>query len=208
MEIKDMPKIESPFVRKIIDGFYIVTPEINKDYKWVFEDENVMAIEKLNGTNVSIVIEEGNITSIWNRTNRIPFFNKGKSWIVQGILESYDKGYCNFTDGQYFGELIGPKVQGNPYKLDKHLWIPFTSYGQNHLKYKSWGQYPKDFDTISTWFKEDLFSLFARRHSPTHEKVSPEGIVFTHPDGRMAKLRCDMFDWFKGNSPHRNKAKK
>jgi len=25
-----------------------------------------------------------------------------------------------------------------------------------------------------------------------------EGIVFTHPDGRMAKLRCDMFDWFKG----------
>ncbi len=25
-----------------------------------------------------------------------------------------------------------------------------------------------------------------------------EGIVFTHPDGRMAKLRRDMFDWFKG----------
>jgi hypothetical protein len=25
-----------------------------------------------------------------------------------------------------------------------------------------------------------------------------EGIVFTHPDGRMAKLRRDMFDWFTG----------
>ena len=25
-----------------------------------------------------------------------------------------------------------------------------------------------------------------------------EGIVFTHPDGRMAKLRCDMFEWYKG----------
>ena len=25
-----------------------------------------------------------------------------------------------------------------------------------------------------------------------------EGVVFTHPDGRMAKLRIDMFDWYKG----------
>ena len=25
-----------------------------------------------------------------------------------------------------------------------------------------------------------------------------EGIVFTHPDGRMAKLRKDMFPWFVG----------
>jgi len=32
-----------------------------------------------------------------------------------------------------------------------------------------------------------------------------EGVVFTHPDGRMAKLRRDMFDWFKGKSHHRNK---
>ena len=23
-----------------------------------------------------------------------------------------------------------------------------------------------------------------------------EGIVFTHPDGRMAKLRKDMFEWY------------
>lgn len=25
-----------------------------------------------------------------------------------------------------------------------------------------------------------------------------EGIVFTHPDGRMATLRRDMFDWYEG----------
>ena len=25
-----------------------------------------------------------------------------------------------------------------------------------------------------------------------------EGIVFTHPDGRMAKLRKDMFPWYSG----------
>ena len=206
-EIKDMEKIKSPFVRKTIDGFYVVTPEIEEGYEWVFEDESVMAIEKLDGTNVSVVVDGGEIKYIYNRTARIPFFCKGKSWIVQGICESFDRGYCNFTDGQYFGELIGPKVQGNPYKLDRHLWIPFASYGQEHLLYKSWGNYPKDFETISAWFKDDLFSLFARRHSPNHEKMFPEGVVFTHPDGRMAKLRRDMFDWFKGDSYHKSKGK-
>ena len=34
-----------------------------------------------------------------------------------------------------------------------------------------------------------------------------EGIVFTHPDGRMAKLRRNMFDWFKGESNHRKNNK-
>ena len=31
-----------------------------------------------------------------------------------------------------------------------------------------------------------------------------EGIVFTHPDGRMAKLRKDMFKWYfqKNNEKH------
>ena len=31
-----------------------------------------------------------------------------------------------------------------------------------------------------------------------HYKGFVEGVVFTHPDGRMAKLRKDMFDWHKG----------
>ena len=50
-----MPKLESPFVRKMIGNNYIVTNEIAKGYEWVFEDESVMAIEKLHGTNVSII---------------------------------------------------------------------------------------------------------------------------------------------------------
>lgn len=133
-----------------------------------------MAIEKLHGTNVSIVIQDGVITSVFNRTERIPFFNKGKAHIIQAVLESYQRGYTEFmVDGQYFGEVIGPKVNGNPYKLDHHVWIPFSTYGQKHLKYKSWGKYPKDFDTISNWFKE-LMPLYdearnqrriRRRHS-------------------------------------------
>ena len=193
---RNMPKLESPFVRKDIDGNYIVTPEINTGYEWVFEDDDVIATEKLDGTDVSIVIENGMITSIWNRTARIPFFNKGKSFIIEGILESYKRGYCELQDGQWFGELVGEKLNGNSLKIKGHLWIPFKTYTEKHLRYKSWGKYPKTYEVISEWFKNDLFSLFIR--SKTGEVIPPEGIVFVHPDGRMAKLRRDMFDWFVG----------
>ena len=199
IKICDMPKIECPFVRKEINGEYIVTNEINPEYDWVFEDENVMAIEKLHGTNVSILIQDGIIVSVWNRTERIPFFNKGKSHIIEGLIESFKRGYMEFLpDGQHFGELIGEKVNGNPYKIKGHLWIPFSTFCQKHLRYKSWGKYPKDFDTISNWFRELIPLYTSMTRGEEGRKGFVEGIVFTHPDGRMAKLRCDMFDWYKG----------
>ena len=205
-----MDKLESPFIRKEIDGEYIVTPEITPGFEWVFTDDKVMAIEKLHGTNVSILIQDGIITSCWNRTERVLFFNKGKKYIIEGLLNSHEKGYMEFlSDGQHFGELLGPKVNGNPYKLSEHLWIPFETFCQKHLRYKSWGKYPKDFETISEWFKE-LMPLYSLMIGSGHEVTAldgiktgkyegfVEGIVFTHPDGRMAKLRKDMFSWFSG----------
>jgi len=201
MKIQDMPKLESPFVRK--DG--ILTPEITEGYEWVFEDESVMAIEKLHGTNVSIIIENGIIISQWNRTQRIQFFSKGHKFITEGVLNSFERGYMDLLeDGQHFGELIGPKVNGNPYKLKEHLWIPFETFCQKHLKYKSWGKYPKDFNTISEWFKE-LLPLYACMVQGEEGRKSGfvEGIVFTHPNGKMAKLRKDMFDWYKGERNHK-----
>jgi len=208
MKIHDMPKIESVFKRKIDEhGNYIVYDEMEDEMKWVFEDDSVMAIEKLHGTNVSIVIEEGTVTAVFNRTERIPFINKGKKWLIEGILNSKERGYLEFLgDGQHFGELIGPKVNGNPYKLKEHLWIPFGGFCQKHLKYKAWGKYPKDFKTISDWFKDDLLPLYASMQG-NREDGFVEGIVFTHPDGRMAKLRRDMFDWYKGDSQHKRKFK-
>jgi hypothetical protein len=201
IQIVDMKKIECPFIRKLINNMYIVTPDINPDYEWVFNDSLVMAIEKLHGTNVSIVIQDGIITGCWNRTERVQFFNKGKKYIIDGLLNSYERGYTEFlADGQHFGELIGPKVNGNPYKLKEHIWIPFNTFARNHLLYKSWGKYPKDFETISNWFEKDLIPLYACMVQGTDARTTGfvEGIVFTHPDGRMAKLRRDMYPWFVG----------
>ena len=195
-----MPKLESPFVRKEINGVYVVTPEIVPGYEWVFTDPSVKAIEKLHGTNVSIIIQDGVITAIFNRTERLPFFNRGKAHIIRGVLESYERGYMEkLLDGQHFGELIGEKINGNPYKIKGNLWIPFELMEDKDLYYKSWGKYPKTFDAISEWFKT-LMPLYALREHGKEVMTTGfvEGVVFTHPDGRMAKLRRDMYPWFDG----------
>lgn len=211
MEIKinDMPKLESPFVRKLNDkGEYLVTPEINKELEWVFvggEDE-VLATEKLDGTDVSIVIENGIINSIWNRTNRIPFFCKGKMFIVKAVMESFEKGYTELPDGQHFGEVVGEKLNKNPLKIKGHIWIPFNTYCRDKLTYKSWHKYPKTFENISNWFslpisEGGIFSLFLRRREI---EAKPEGIVFHNlKTGQMAKIRLDMFNFYKGERHHK-----
>ena len=199
-----MPKLESPFVRKEINKHYIVTPEVAEGYEWVFNDETVLAVEKLHGTNVSVYIEDGIVKFIFNRTERLPFFCKGKRYIIEGLLEANDRGYIDLLgDGQHFGELIGEKVNGNPYKIKGNVWIPLKHLQKKYF-YKSWGKYPKDFNTISEWFKE-LMPLYSIQVNGDKNGFV-EGIVFTHPDGRMAKLRKDMFPfWYenKNNKPHK-----
>ena len=202
--IRDMPKLESPFIRKNNEkGDYVVFPEIRPGYEWVFSggEDEVLATEKLNGTDVSIVIENGIIISIWNRTARIPFFCKGKEYIVQGVMEAFARGYTELPDGQWFGEVIGEKLNSNPYGIKGHVWIPFNTYCRDHLSYKSWHKYPKTFDNISKWFQlpiseGGIFSLFMKRRGSDQQ---PEGLVFHNiKTGQMAKIRRDMFDWFKG----------
>jgi hypothetical protein len=107
------------------------------------------------------------------------------------------------ADGQWFGEAIGPKINGNPYQLDKHLWLPFNTYCKNHLAYKSWGKYPKDFETIQKWMVDDLMPLYSYRINGREwdGKHFVEGVVFHHPDGRMSKLRSDMFPLYYQRNP-------
>ena len=189
-----MPKIESPFVRKDIGSQYVVTPEINPDCAWVFTDPDVRAVEKLDGTNVSILVCGGVPTRIQNRSNEIAFFSG--SPIVDCLLHSLERDWIPKQDGQWFGEAVGPKIQANPLKLPR-LWMPFN-LAFERLAYTSWHKHPKTFENISSWFKDHLFSLAHRKYAEKDEGLSAEGVVFTHPDGRMAKLRRDMFDWWEG----------
>jgi len=212
--VNDFPKVECPFVREETEAGYLAQPEVNQSeryggsYDWVFEDDRVKAVEKLHGTNVSILVQNGSIVGVWNRENRIPAWSGhgNHRHIHEGIIHSQARGYTEkLTDGQHFGELVGPKVNGNPYDLEQHVWIPFTSYAQRTLEYESWGKYPKTFDAIEGWFDAGLIPLFYSQwhgvdFDTAQEEGFVEGIVFTHPEPSdidtipYAKVRYDMFD--------------
>lgn len=112
-ELSDFPKVECPFVRKIFKvheadfkkhgsrlrlrepEVYLVTNEINPGFEWVFDDPDTIAVEKLDGTNVKIKTENGRLIALQNRKNIIDplLLLKGKSFIVEGIFMSIQKGY-------------------------------------------------------------------------------------------------------------------
>lgn len=199
----DMPKLGSPFIRKMINSVYVVTPEIDPDYQWVFDEPKVKCIEKLDGTNVSVKIKGKQIEEIYNRTNKVGMFSiddPQHSRINEAVLHSIQKGWLKgFKTGQYFGEVVGDKIQNNPLDLDKLYWMPFE-VAEKKLMYASFYQHERTFENWSVWLEKYIFSLMARKYSrDKSKKVKPEGVVFYHPDGkRMAKLRLDMFDWYKG----------
>lgn len=99
------------------------------------------------------------------------------------------------------GEIIGPKLQGNPYKLDNHIWYPFSK-AINHLRYKSFHDYPLTFENLNAWFKDHLKSLLHSKKVGYSDAIFAEGVIFYNlkrkAEGKtyMAKLRRDMFDWY------------
>lgn len=71
-------------------------------------------------------------------------------------------------DGTY--ELLGPKVQGNIEKRERHVLVKHDSLRLEH-------DAPRDFDGLRAWLAgRDM-----------------EGLVFHHPDGRMAKIKLRDF---------------
>jgi hypothetical protein len=200
--MKNFPKLYSPFVREQTKKGYLVTQEIDEDCLW-FLEKGVMAVDKIDGTNVGIKIENGEIKRIFNRDTEKFIFNINQSkWegaCMEGLAKAIQRGWLKgMEDGDYYGELIGEIFNGNRHKLQGHLFVPFK-YLLNHCFWKSWveDRYPKDFDTISEWF-EDLPSLFNQRMKLPDIKA--EGLVFYHKDGRMCKLRRDMYSWYKENN--------
>ncbi len=212
----DMPKLQSPFTRKEVGDDYVCIPEINKDYRWVFTEKSI-AIEKLDGTNVSIVVKQGTIISIYNRKNLIDLWKKGNKIFTSGILETIDRQLITVKrmgDGQYFGELIGARINGNQYQQDQPVWFPFSVLEERY-RYKFWDDFVKELDGLSDEEIYDkvrdlfkgLWSLYKRRkgikgdvgENTSFEGLAAEGLVFYNTEtNQMCKLRRDMFDFFKG----------
>ena len=231
--LKDFPKIECPFVRKTYrvnksdwkkygsrlglraPEVYLVTPEVNKGYEWVFEEDTVYATEKLHGTNVCISVEDGRLIEVQNRLNPVDIFKvvgrkeglPSSARFVEGILNASSKNLIEDNLIQY-GEMIGPSINGNLHQLESHLFYPFNQ-ARKFLRYKSFEKYPKDFMGWSNWFKTSLKSLLYCRINriSLSEMYSDPNVPFTEgiviyrndePETQMAKLRRDMMDWYYG----------
>lgn len=223
--LTNFPKIECPFIRHTYSvnkeqwqkighklqlkapEVYLVVDRINPGYEWVFEDEETFAVEKLNGSNIKLKTQGGELVALYNRKNPINPLQiiKGKTFLLEGVILSAAKGLVQL-DGEQAGELIGPKLQGNPYKLAHHMWYPFDGAIKN-LRYRSFHEHERTFDNWSLWFKDWLHSRFYTKQTAKGEEkdiVFAEGVVFYNLKRKaenkswMAKLRRDMFDWFYG----------
>ncbi len=221
--LSDFPKIQCPFIRQDFKvnkeqwkkygsrlqlrepKAYLAIDKVNPGYEWVFEDEDTFAVEKLDGTNVKLLTENGRLVALQNRLNVIDPLQiiKGKTFIIEGIFRAIAKGYVK-ADGEQAGEVIGPKLQGNPYKLDVHEWYPFEKAIKD-LSYRSFLEHERTWDNWSVWFKDWLVSRYYTKRTKMgsdKEKVMAEGVVFYNLKRKaenkcwMAKLRRDMFPWF------------
>lgn len=233
------PKIHCPFTRRYFrmtdEEFHaakesgrscrhpdilLVTPARDPDYDWVFDDNDTIAVEKLDGTNLGVHMDpvEGTLDLIMNRKN--PIYPWTVLWegdrlrcaYMQGILNAGMRGWFDSKEatddcGWSYGELVGPLLQGNPLALREHIWVPFSK-ARKSFRYNSWHKYEHTFDNIDIWFEDYLKSRMAGRPSSLFmdgiENCIPfaEGLVFTNStrmaEGKvgLAKLRRNMFPWY------------
>jgi hypothetical protein len=179
-----MKKIPTAFDRDWNGDRSRVVDTPHKDCAWVFAGEGV-ATRKLDGT--SCLIRDGNLykrRELRKGDKAPPLFEQadydeetGKTvgWVPCDIgpedrwhMEAFEAA-GGLPDGTY--ELIGPKVQGNPEKRERHV---LAAHNDPTLVL---ADVPRTFDGLKDWM--------ATR--------DVEGIVWHHPDGRMAKLKLRDF---------------
>lgn len=180
-----MQKIPTLFLRSAPDPKYVVN-EVHPLCRWVLDGEGT-ATRKYDGTCINY---DG--TRWWGRREVKPdkkapagfvevHFDlvTGKAMGWEPIEQSAYSKYVIEAHGNHPGrgfltgtyELCGPRVNGNPEGFDRHILIRHDD-AERFVA-------PRDFDQLAEWMAAIRF----------------EGIVWHHPDGRMAKLkRRDFFD--------------
>ena len=167
-----MQKIPTLFVRDESKSGHPVTQEWNPECLWVRDGEG-LATEKVDGTNVKI--EDGHLFKRqkpkerdYNEASYVPCDRADPSdrWAFEG----FDRILGADIVGRVIGELIGRKVQGNPYGHTGHTVIPVVPPATVlHIH-----ELPdREFGTLRAFLELNRM----------------EGIVFHHPDGRMAKIK-------------------
>lgn len=152
-----------------------------------------IATEKLDGTNVRLTIRCGTLVRLEKRRNPDKIQkHKGieEPWYVDATEGDPQDQYlwqavlntrlAGLPDGEWSGEVLGPNVQGNPLKLEKHVVVLF-----------SLGQAPV-FEDAPTTFAE-LKEWLPKQKSKLGNDCGIEGLVWHCPSGEMYKIKTKDF---------------
>ncbi len=125
------------FLRKTDEERIQNIPQILEEYK----DEYVYITEKLDGTSATYYYKDGEFGAC-SRTLDLKEDKKNLYWKVARDydLESKLKSLGNFC---IQGEIIGPGIQGNPYKLNKPQFYAFNVFDINKQSFLSFFDYVK-----------------------------------------------------------------
>jgi hypothetical protein len=180
-----MQKVPSLFKRDY-EGTRLVYDEIVDGCEWVLNGEGVATV-KIDGT--SCMVKDGMLYKRYDAKQGKPApegfiaaqepdpkTGHWPGWLEVGNgnedkwhQEAWIAAKSALPDGTY--ELIGAKVQGNPYKITGHKLVTHGAEVVDDV--------PRDFDGLKAWFAD-------------HEI---EGIVWHHPDGRMCKIKRKDFGY-------------
>jgi hypothetical protein len=189
-----MRKIPTIFLRDFANNPKYVTEEPNPECAWVFAGEGV-ATRKYDGTCVMLdgagwwarrevkpgkpepydywEIESDPITGKkvgWEPIEQSPF----AEYHYEALRYQNSTGVSGWPKGTY--ELVGPKINGNPEHAAQHqLWAHAAAEVIGY-------EYPIELTY------DGILAVLA-----THRRIGAEGIVWHHPDGRMAKIKCRDF---------------
>lgn len=164
-----MKKIPTMFIRDETKPGRPVADQIKPECEWVLRGEGLATI-KMDGTNVKI--ENG---ILYKRQKPKEGEYDEASYVQvepsdlsnKYILEAFDDLIAK-KDGIY--EAVGPKIQGNPQNLPTHELYRVVPVEQE-LELKLFK--PTSFSDIKQFLEDSRI----------------EGVVFHHPDGRMAKIK-------------------
>jgi len=186
-----MKKIPTLFVRNPEDRRHVIVGEVTPGCEWVLADEGMPTV-KWDGTCVLILRDGLNVKGFarrevkpgkeppanWREVDHDEVAGKRAGWepIAQsGFAKFFDEALAAaveegdpLTPGTY--ELCGPKINGNPEDFDRHQLVRHGSGFEVEL-------------TPTT--VEGIVAAVG-----VLGEMGIEGIVWHHPDGRMAKLKA------------------
>lgn len=163
-----MKKIPTMFVRDETKPGRPVINQIKPECQWVLDGEGI-ATQKMDGTNVKI--QSG---VLYKRQKPKEGEYSEASYVQVEPADPQNKYICEAferlrkkKDAIY--EALGPKIQGNPHGFEGHVLIPVVPIEYPDILEKA----PRTFESLKAYLAEQPY----------------EGIVFHHPDGRMAQIK-------------------